>query len=166
MVCRALILCAVTWEDFGDSKVDRGPSTKCGNRFPPRSLGGPSRLAACTSQGDLVQSGVLHFARRKGGRDEEEIRRATRTGGGGRVVPLPSSPKEGNAPCVPRVVLFLCHLREGATCSMVYFQFLFLCISVPMPSSTICAVRSLSCPSRLPLSVTVISSETCRDERI
>ena len=93
--------------------MDRGPSTKCGNRFPPRSLCGPSRLAACTSQGDLVQSGVLHFARRKGARDEEEIRRATRTGGGGRVVPLPSSPKEGNAPCVPRVVLFLCHLREG-----------------------------------------------------
>ena len=100
----------------------------------------------------------------------EEIRRATRTGGGGggRVVPLPSSPKEGNAPCVPRVVLSLCLWREGATCSMLYFQFLFLCISVLNNLRSTFALAAQPLPIALaPLCHGHLIRDTqCRDERI
>ena len=169
MVCRALILCAVTCEDFGDSKVDRRPSTECGNRFPPRSLG-PSRLARrlyFARWPRSVRCTSLRPSRGDGG--AEEIRRATRTGGGGgRVVPLPSSPKEGNAPCVPRVVLSLCLWREGATCSMLYFQFLFLCISVLNNLRSTFALAAQPLPIALaPLCHGHLIRDTqCRDERI
>ena len=54
--------------------------------------------------------------------------------------------------------------KEGATCSMLYFQFLFLCISVPIADALFNNLRSMFAlatqpiPSPLPLSVTVITN--------
>ena len=150
----------------GSRTIDRVRKSLSPSLARPESPRSPLVLREVASFSQVYFTSPVERGRRSG-RDKTGDADGRR-GEGGRVVPLPSSPKEGNAPCVPRVVLSLCLWREGATCSMLYFQFLFLCISVLNNLRSTFALAAQPLPIALaPLCHGHLIRDTqCRDERI
>ena len=150
----------------GSRTIDRVRKSLSPSLARPESSRSPLVLREVASFSQVYFTSPVERGRRSG-RDKTGDADGRR-GEEGRVVPLPSSPKEGNAPCVPRVVLSLCLWREGATCSMLYFQFLFLCISVLNNLRSTFALAAQPLPIALaPLCHGHLIRDTqCRDERI